>query len=71
MRLIDTAQVYGGGKSEELVGQVIAGQRDLSQLVFYNLGGRSVEYDLLPRCIYLLYWPSWPPGGLIDPSQLL
>jgi len=28
MRLIDTAEVYGNGRSEKLIGRVIAGQRD-------------------------------------------
>ena len=28
MTLIDTAEIYGNGKSEELIGSVIAGQRD-------------------------------------------
>jgi diketogulonate reductase-like aldo/keto reductase len=33
MTLIDTAEVYGGGRSEQLVGRVIAGQRDRVFLV--------------------------------------
>src|SRR5262245_16512503 len=33
MTLIDTAEVYAGGRSEELIGRVIAGQRDRVFLV--------------------------------------
>jgi aryl-alcohol dehydrogenase-like predicted oxidoreductase len=28
MALIDTAEIYGSGRSEELIGRVVAGQRD-------------------------------------------
>jgi aryl-alcohol dehydrogenase-like predicted oxidoreductase len=28
MKLIDTAEVYSNGHSEELIGRVVAGQRD-------------------------------------------
>ena len=33
MTLIDTAEIYGNGRSEELIGRVIAGQRDRVFLV--------------------------------------
>ena len=33
MTLIDTAEIYGGGRSEELIGHAIAGQRDRVFLV--------------------------------------
>jgi len=33
MTLIDTAEMYGDGRAEELVGQAIAGQRDRVFLV--------------------------------------
>ena len=33
MTLIDTAEVYGDGRSEQLIGRVIAGQRDRVFLV--------------------------------------
>ena len=33
MTLIDTAEMYGGGRSEKLIGRVIAGQRDRVFLV--------------------------------------
>ena len=33
MTLIDTAEVYSNGRSEELIGRVIAGQRDRVFLV--------------------------------------
>ena len=33
MTLIDTAEIYGNGRSEKLIGHVIAGQRDRVFLV--------------------------------------
>jgi Aldo/keto reductase family len=33
MALIDTAEIYGNGRSEELIGRVVAGQRDRVFLV--------------------------------------
>jgi diketogulonate reductase-like aldo/keto reductase len=81
MRLIDTAEVYGGGKSEELVGRAIAGQRDRVFLVSKVWPTHVMENGTARACeaslarlgtdhldLYLLHWPSWPPGGLIDLS---
>jgi len=34
MTLIDTAEVYSNGHSEELIGHVIAGQRGVGQFVW-------------------------------------
>jgi diketogulonate reductase-like aldo/keto reductase len=81
MRLIDTAEVYGGGKSEELVGRAIAGQRDRAFLVSKVWPTHVMENGTARACeaslarlgtdhldLYLLHWPSWPPGDLIDLS---
>jgi diketogulonate reductase-like aldo/keto reductase len=81
MTLIDTAEIYGNGKSEELIGRVIAGQRDrvflVSKVWPTHVGGdgvaRACEASLARLGtdyldLYLLHWPSWPPGGLIDLS---
>jgi diketogulonate reductase-like aldo/keto reductase len=81
MTLIDTAELYGNGKSEELIGRVIAGQRDRVFLVSkvwptHVMGdgvARACEASLARLGtdhldLYLLHWPSWPPGGLIDLS---
>jgi len=45
MTLIDTAEMYGEGGAEEVVGAAIAGRRDQ---VLYNLMKRGFEFDLLP-----------------------
>jgi diketogulonate reductase-like aldo/keto reductase len=81
MTLIDTAEIYSNGKSEELIGRVIAGQRDrvflVSKVWPTHVGGdgvaRACEASLARLGtdyldLYLLHWPSWPPGGLIDLS---
>ncbi len=81
MTLVDTAEVYGGGKSEELVGRAIAGQRDRVFLVSKVWPAHVMENGTARACeaslarlgtdhldLYLLHWPSWPPGGLIDLS---
>lgn len=81
MTLIDTAEIYGNGKSEELVGRVIVGQRDRVFLVSKVWPTHVVGDGVARACeaslarlgtdyldLYLLHWPSWPPGGLIDLS---
>src|SRR5207302_137974 len=52
MNLIDTAESYGGGGSEKLIGGAITGQGDrcATNQVPYNLGNRGIEQDLLPWC---------------------
>src|SRR5437764_1927978 len=70
MTLIDTAENYGGGRSEELIGRVIAGQRDRVFLVSkvetdHVTGDRMVRAceASLARLgtdhldLYLLHWP--------------
>src|SRR6266536_1244077 len=41
MNWLDTAEVYGGGRSEELVGRAVAGRRD--QVLIFTKVGPSPE----------------------------
>jgi diketogulonate reductase-like aldo/keto reductase len=43
MTLIDTAEMYGNGSAEELVGEAAA-----TNQVLYNLSRRAIEWDVLP-----------------------
>jgi diketogulonate reductase-like aldo/keto reductase len=71
MTLIDTAEVYGNGRSEKLIGRVIAGQRDSVFLVSKvwpthvtgNGIARACEASLTRLGtdylnLYLLHWPQ-------------
>ncbi len=71
MTLIDTAELYSNGRSEELIGRVIAGQRDRVFLVSKvwrnhvkgNGIARACEASLARLGtdhldLYLLHWPS-------------
>jgi diketogulonate reductase-like aldo/keto reductase len=71
MTLIDTAEMYGGGRSEKLIGRVIAGQRDRVFLVS-KVSPNHVAGDGIARAcdaslarlgtdhldLYLLHWPT-------------
>jgi diketogulonate reductase-like aldo/keto reductase len=71
MTLIDTAEMYGNGRSEELIGRVITGQRDRVFLVS-KVWPNHVRGDGIARAcdaslvrlgtdhldLYLLHWPS-------------
>ncbi len=71
MTLIDTAEMYGDGRSEKLIGRVIAGQRDRVFLVS-KVRPNHVAGDGIARAceaslsrlgidyldLYLLHWPS-------------
>src|SRR5438874_11080736 len=71
MTLIDTAEMYGGGRSEKLIGRVVAGQRDRVFLVS-KVWPNHVAGDGIARAceaslarlgtdhldLYLLHWPS-------------
>ena len=71
MTLIDTAEMYGDGRSEKLIGHVIAGQRDRVFLVS-KVWPNHVAGDGIARAceaslgrlgtdhldLYLLHWPS-------------
>jgi diketogulonate reductase-like aldo/keto reductase len=71
MTLIDTAEMYGDGRSEKLIGRVIAGQRD-SVFLVSKVWPNHVRGDGIARAceaslgrlgtnhldLYLLHWPS-------------
>ena len=71
MTLIDTAEIYGNGRSEKLIGSAIAGQRDRVFLVS-KVWPNHVAGDGIARAceaslarlgtdhldLYLLHWPS-------------
>jgi aryl-alcohol dehydrogenase-like predicted oxidoreductase len=71
MTLIDTAEMYGDGRSEKLIGRVIAGQRDRVFLVSKVLPTHVMGNGVARACdaslgrlgtdhldLYLLHWPS-------------
>ena len=75
MTLIDTAEVYSNGHSEELIGRVVAGQRDHVFLVSKVWPGHVAGDGIARACeasltrlgtdhldLYLLHWPN----GIID-----
>ena len=71
MTLIDTAEMYGDGRSEKLIGRVIAGQRDRVFLVSKVWPNHVMGDGIVRACeaslgrlgtdhldLYLLHWPS-------------
>jgi diketogulonate reductase-like aldo/keto reductase len=71
MTLIDTAEMYGDGRSEKLIGRVIAGQRDRVFLVSKVWPTHVMGDGIARACeaslgrlgtdhldLYLLHWPS-------------
>jgi len=71
MTLIDTAEIYGDGRSEKLIGHVIAGQRDSVFLVSKVWPNHVMGDGIARACeaslgrlgtdhldLYLLHWPS-------------
>jgi diketogulonate reductase-like aldo/keto reductase len=71
MTLIDTAELYGDGRSEKLIGRAIAGQRDRVSLVSKVWPNHVARDGIARACeasltrlgtdhldIYLLHWPS-------------
>jgi diketogulonate reductase-like aldo/keto reductase len=71
MTLIDTAEVYSNGRAEELIGRVIAGQRDRVFLVSKVWPNHVTGNGIARACeaslarlgtdhldLYLLHWPS-------------
>jgi diketogulonate reductase-like aldo/keto reductase len=74
MTLIDTAEMYGDGRSESLVGEAIAGQRDQVFLVSKVLPSNASRKGLARSCeaslkrlktdrldLYLLHWSGSHP----------
>jgi diketogulonate reductase-like aldo/keto reductase len=74
MTLIDTAELYGDGATEEFVGEAITGLRDQVFLVSKVLPSNASRSGTIAACerslrrlrtdrldLYLLHWPgSWP-----------
>jgi diketogulonate reductase-like aldo/keto reductase len=71
MTLIDTAEIYGDGRSEKLIGRVIASQRDRVFLVSKVWPNHVMGNGIARACdaslgrlgtdhldLYLLHWPS-------------
>ena len=71
MTLIDTAEIYGNGRSETLIGRVIAGQRDRVFLTSKVWPNHVMGNGIARACdaslgrlgtdhldLYLLHWPS-------------
>src|SRR5208337_1600849 len=71
---IDTAEMYGSGAAEELVGEAIAGRRDEVFLVSKVLPGNASRRGTVAACerslahlrtdhldCYLLHWPGSHP----------
>jgi len=80
MTLIDTAEVYSNGRSEELIGHVIAGQRDRVFLVSKVWPSHVTGNGIARACeaslarlgtdhldLYLLHWPT----GVTDLSGVV
>jgi diketogulonate reductase-like aldo/keto reductase len=74
MTLIDTAEMYGGGAAEELVGEAISGQRDEVFLVSKVLPNHATRRGTIAACeaslrrldtdrldLYLLHWRGKTP----------
>ena len=74
MSLIDTAELYGDGRSERLVGEVIAGRRDEVFLVSKVRPENASEMKMMLACerslerlrvdrldLYLLHWEGHVP----------
>ena len=86
MTLIDTAEGYGNGRSEELIGHVIAGQRDRVFLVSKVAPNRVTRDDIARACeaslarlgtdyldLYLLHWrnPDTDLSGVVAAFESL
>lgn len=79
-RLIDTAEMYGSGRAEELVGEAIAGRRDEVFLVTKVLPSNASRQGTVTACerslnrlktdridLYLIHWPeSIPPSETLE-----
>jgi diketogulonate reductase-like aldo/keto reductase len=80
MTLIDTAEIYGAGNAEKLIGRVIAGQRDrvflVSKVWPSHAAGNGIEQACVASLarlgtdhldLYLLHWPN----GITDLSGVV
>jgi aryl-alcohol dehydrogenase-like predicted oxidoreductase len=50
LNFVDTAEAYGGGVSEEIVGEIIKGRRDKVFLATKVTGGHLHDYDVMKAC---------------------
>src|SRR4030095_4107942 len=85
MTLIDTAEMYGNGATEELVGEAIGGRRQEVILVSKVLPGNATRNGTVEACdrslrrlknhhihIYLLHWrESVPLDNTVDAFERL
>ncbi len=85
VNLIDTAEMYGEGGAEELIGQAIQGRRDELFLVSKLYPHNASRNGVIEACerslrrlncdridLYLLHWPgSVPPGQTFDAFHAL
>ena len=85
MNHIDTAEMYGGGQAEELVGEAIAGRRDEVFLVSKVLPTNATQSGTVQSCqeslqrlktdhldCYLLHWRgTYPLAGTIEAFEYL
>src|SRR6478735_4535820 len=85
MTLIDTAEMYGNGAAEELVGEAIAGRRDEVFLISKALPDHASRHGTLAACehslrrlgtdridLYLLHWRGRIPlAETLDAFQVL
>lgn len=85
LTLIDTAEMYGEGRSEELIGEALAGRRDAAFLVSKVYPHNASQKSLVAACerslrrlgtdrldLYLLHWRgSVPLAETIEAFQTL
>jgi len=85
VRLIDTAEMYGEGGAEEVIGEAIQGRRDELFLVSKLYPHNASRNGVIEACerslrrlncdridLYLLHWPgSIPPGQTFDALHAL
>lgn len=82
LTLIDTAELYGDGRSERLVGEVIAGRRDEVFLVSKVRPENASELKMMLACekslerlgtdrldLYLLHWEAASPWRRRSPPS--
>ena len=68
MTLIDTAEMYGAGASERLVGRAIAGRRDDVFLVSKVLPQHATFDGTLAACVASLKRPGHGPPRPLPPA---
>jgi len=74
LTLLDTAELYGNGRAEQMIGRVIAGQRDTVFLVSKVWPSHATATGIRQACaaslgrlgtdyldLYLLHWPNGVP----------